>query len=428
MKSKNSKSQINQAVLLEEFLSKESLSIKEIMALLNCNRKSAYNYIERLKENGYLFQSKTIQNNKYYSIVKETASDNLLYHPVTADTLRKYTILHKLQNGSITANKLRSYFTVCKNKEENTDNKRIPLDVNLTHYYGIINDLIKNEDIVLNDSDKSYYLTGKNMPLQISLDYDSLWNLNMELSTAVQGTAYYQQLRDLYLKTCLLLGTIDEDTVHYNNYLVYGKKTGGLSGAAEKLQQITRLDYRHKVLQVNYTTKHGKEMSIPFAVGIIIYNTEKDVLYLLGEEFLDKNSTDSSLPAIIDVSDIIKAEESTLTHQRYHADSYIKMFDSMFSISSEEPENVKVEFDRVANVERKINHLKSRRKNASIQIEDNKIIYTDTISGLSDFAKYLRKFGKSAHVIEPQFLKDKMQQSVERTLARYEEVLADELS
>ncbi|MDE6914926.1 MAG: WYL domain-containing protein, partial [Lachnospiraceae bacterium] len=63
----------------------------------------------------------------------------------------------------------------------------------------------------------------------------------------------------------------------------------------------------------------------------------------------------------------------------------------------------------------------------SIQVENNKIIYTDTISGLSDFAKYLRKFGKSAHVIEPQALKNKMKQSFERTLARYEEVSTGEL-
>lgn len=428
MKSENSKSQVNQAVLLEQFLSMERLSIRQIMKLLHCSRKSAYNYIERLEKKGYSFQSKRIQNNIYYSLIKDTASDDTLYHPVTADTLRKYTILHELQNNPIEKHKLQSQFTVCKDDKEFAGNYRIPLDIRLTQYYSIIKSLISNGDIVLNDSNKKYYLTEKNMPLQISLDYDNLWNLNMSLSTAVEGSAYYQQLKNLYQKTCLLLGTIDEDTAHFNSYLIYGQKTAGLSGITEKLQQITKLDYRHKILEVNYTTKHGKDMSILFAVGMIIYNAEKDILYLLGEEFCGESGTSHSLPTIIDVSDITKAAQTGLTHQRYHADSYVKMFDSMFSISLEEPEYVKVEFDRVANVERKINHLKSWRKNASIQVENNKIIYTDTISGLADFARYLRKFGKSAHVIEPPSLKDRMRQSVERTLARYEEVEADELS
>lgn len=428
MKSKNSKSQINQAILLEQFLSAESLSIKQIMDLLNCNRKSAYNYIKRLEEKGHSFQSKTIQNNKFYSIVKGTVSDDLLYLPVTADTLRKYTILQELQNDPIAKDVLRSKFTVYKNNEDYTDSDRIPLDLKLTQYYEIMKDLINNEDIMLNDSNKKYYFTGKNIPLQISLDYNNLYNLNIELSTAVQGTAYYEQLKNLYHKTCILLGTIDEETVDNNNYLVYGKKINGVSSVAAKLQQITRLDYRHKLLQINYTTKQEKDMSILLAVGMMIYNVEKDILYLLGEGFCDKNNTNTFLPTIINVSDITQAAETNQKHQRYHADSYVKLFDSMFSISLEQPESVTVEFDRVTNVERKINHLKSQRKNASIQIMNDKIIYTDTVSGLSDFAKYLRKFGKSARVIEPPALKDKMKQSIERTLARYEEVPADELS
>lgn len=149
-------------------------------------------------------------------------------------------------------------------------------------------------------------------------------------------------------------------------------------------------------------------MSILFAVDMIIYNAEKNVLSLLGEEFCDKSGTGHSLPAIIDISDIMQAAQTSLTHQRYHADSYVKIFDSMFSISLEEPEYVKVEFNNTANAERKINHLKSWRKNAFIQVENNKLIYTDTISGLADFAQYLRKSRKSVHVIEPPSLKDRM--------------------
>ena len=40
---------------------------------------------------------------------------------------------------------------------------------------------------------------------------------------------------------------------------------------------------------------------------------------------------------------------------------------------------------------------------------------------------YLRKFGRNAHVIEPEELKNKMQKSVELTLERYKEELGYEL-
>lgn len=428
MKSQNSKSQINQATLLEKFLSVESLSIAQIMDLLKCNRKSAYNYIERLEEKGYSFESKTIRNTRYYSIIKDTFADDLLYQPVTADILRKYTILHELQNNPIAKKELHKKFTIYKNTESPTDSDRIPLDIQMTQYYKCIKDLTDNGDIQLNESDQKYYLTGKNLPLQISLDYDGLFNLNIELSTAVRGTAYYEQLKNLYQKTCLLLGTIDDDTAYSNHFLVYGQKISGLSSVTEKLQQITRFDYRHKVLQIDYTTKRGKDISILFAVGMVIYSAEKDILYLLGSELTDDADMQNLLHTIIDVSDITRVEETDIRHSCYKADFFVKSFESMFSISLEESANVKVEFDRVANVERKINYLKSQRVNAAIQVTESKIIFTDTVSGLADFARYLRRFGKSAHVIEPPALKDKMRQSAERALARYGEVPTDELS
>ena len=161
MKSQNSKSQINQATLLEKFLSVESLSIAQIMDLLKCNRKSAYNYIERLEEKGYSFESKTIRNTRYYSIIKDTFADDLLYQPVTADILRKYTILHELQNNPIAKKELHKKFTIYKNTESPTDSDRIPLDIQMTQYYKCIKDLTDNGDIQLNESDQKYYLTGK---------------------------------------------------------------------------------------------------------------------------------------------------------------------------------------------------------------------------------------------------------------------------
>lgn len=93
----------------------------------------------------------------------------------------------------------------------------------------------------------------------------------------------------------------------------------------------------------------------------------------------------------------------------------------MFSISVEKPVYVKVEFDRVAKVQRKVESLAKNRKYADIEVLEGKIVYTDKISGLSDFIMYLRRFGKSVHVVEPESLKRKLQYSVNNTLKRYGE-------
>ena len=116
-------------------------------------------------------------------------------------------------------------------------------------------------------------------------------------------------------------------------------------------------------------------------------------------------------------------EETIVTHSCYRSAYYEELFHAMFSISIETPVSVKVEFDRILNIERKIRHLTKQRNYANCEILENKIIYTDKISGLSDFAMYLRKFGRNAHVIEPPVLRERMKNSVERTLQHYEEEL-----
>jgi predicted DNA-binding transcriptional regulator YafY len=55
-----------------------------------------------------------------------------------------------------------------------------------------------------------------------------------------------------------------------------------------------------------------------------------------------------------------------------------------------------------------------------IYLED-KIIYTDVIYGIHDFARYLRSFGSACRVIEPLELRDVMKQTYERVLKNYGE-------
>lgn len=81
------------------------------------------------------------------------------------------------------------------------------------------------------------------------------------------------------------------------------------------------------------------------------------------------------------------------------------------------------------NIEQKINSLKKQRPNASIERNKlGKFIYKDKVSGLDDFASYLRRFGFGVRVLEPEELRDKMRYSVTETQRLYQEETNHELS
>lgn len=441
--------------------------------MLECNRQSVYNYIKRLEENGCSFTKFTHKNHIYYSFNQvNSTTDELLYEPITFDVLRKYTIVQQLQQGAIPKNELKDKFAfyssthyqketskdslsseessilktstleTCATKEKSpittlgteelttkkhTSEKPLierdctPLDVGITQYYHLLQDLIQAGDIVLNSSTKKYFLTGKNIPLQMVLDEDTLYKLHISLETMTRGTPYYNQFQSIYTKTSLLLGDITDTIPYFENYIVYGKKMNGLSTVAEQLKKISAYSYQNKVLEIRYHTKKQEEYSILFATGMLLYSVEKDILYLVGENYSQKQENATYPYSIIDASNILEIKETMFEHSCYCSDYYMQLFHSMFSISVETPVDVKVEFDRILNIERKIRYLAKQRKYATYKIIDNKIIYTDKISGLNDFAMYLRKLGRNAHVIEPPVLKDKMKYSIAQTLHRYEE-------
>lgn len=411
--------------------------------MLGCNRQSVYNYIKRLEENGCTFTKFTQHNHIYYSLNQDaTTTEELLYEPLTFDVLRKYTILQQLQQGAVPKEKLKdkfAFYSKTTHPQKTVDlspplteacteeliecRDCTPLDIGMTHYYHLLNDLIAAGEIECNHSTQKYFLTGKNIPLQMVLDEDTLYKLHISLETITSGTPYYNQFKSIYNKTSLLLGDVTDSTPYFENYIVYGKKMDGLTNISEQLKNITTHNYQNKVLQIHYQTKNQGERSVLFAVGMLLYSVEKDILYLIGEEYSQKNETQTYPYSIINVSTINHMEETIITHSCYRSAYYEELFHAMFSISIETPVSVKVEFDRILNIERKIRHLTKQRNYANCEILENKIIYTDKISGLSDFAMYLRKFGRNAHVIEPPALKDKMKYSITQTLYRYEEEL-----
>jgi predicted DNA-binding transcriptional regulator YafY len=82
---------------------------------------------------------------------------------------------------------------------------------------------------------------------------------------------------------------------------------------------------------------------------------------------------------------------------------------------------VKVRFyDDFHTISRVRRETQDRRWGALEQEEDDTFIYTDLISGLNEFRVWVRSFGESAEVLEPQKLRADLIESYQRILERYE--------
>mgnify|MGYP003430187793 CR=1 FL=1 len=98
----------------------------------------------------------------------------------------------------------------------------------------------------------------------------------------------------------------------------------------------------------------------------------------------------------------------------------------MFAISVEDPVHVKVEFDNIFAIKEKVNRLILNRPKASLTENGTTLCYEDEVSGLADFASYLRRYGSSCRVIEPESLKNLMKVSAQRILDAYKKLEDEE--
>ena len=106
----------------------------------------------------------------------------------------------------------------------------------------------------------------------------------------------------------------------------------------------------------------------------------------------------------------------------YMSEKFQSIMEKMFGATYDHQEyEVLVHFAKFGSIPEKIKQLSGTRRYSTLYEEDEKLVYTDRIIGLSEFAAYLRQFGKSCEVISPQILRDEMAKSPERVLKRYKE-------
>lgn len=417
------------ADLIQAFRERKVLSINDIGKLLSKGRPSrqtAYNYIEHLAERGFKLESEKEGRVTYYKLVSDpNEAPRIHYIPLNDKALRTYCIVQQIQKYPVYQKNLEKRFLFSSSDKPDKDlpyeDDKIPIDLRYSAFRNLVQELEQKKEIQLTNG--VYRATGRNIPILHRFTSKELLELLQRLKTLPDASPYHGQLESIAQKLDVLKVSCNLDPISNPSYLTYGKNHEMLEQISQWMKKLSDSNYTEKMIQVTYKTRSGETLTVLFQTGMVIYTVEKAKLYLLGKEYNSDPVLSVKYHTVIDVSSIIRIETTDYANTGYQSEEYKRIYSEMFSISLEDPMQVVIRFDLVANVRRKIQYLKQQRSHASITYfpEENQLEYRDTIRGLSDFANYLRQFGRSVRVIAPAVLKEKMSFSVDRALKRYEE-------
>ena len=198
-----------------------------------------------------------------------------------------------------------------------------------------------------------------------------------------------------------------------NRYNLFSKEQLGL------LEEFQAFPYKEYYLSIPYKTNTGSVIISHIAIGLIIYSVETNRLYLLGKN-------DEDLKTIIPLDHVLMNEITVLeehANHSYQSAEFQRIFDEMFHLSMEAPVKVRVRFENIPSISSKLQRLTETRMLSKTEIinDGREILYTDTLRGLEDFARYLRRFGRSALVDEPPELRERMIATSRKVLSLYNE-------
>ena len=427
----------------------EYITRDELMVKTGISKSRLSEIIKSISNDGY-----SIDSPSRSGLIKLDVSESSYVFPTIKDSdIRKWLILFLLSKyEKLTFREL--LIKLLYLKDANIDNSEILIDPNSDKTAYDNNNLIKNirnnsidsfyddyvdvaKDIIsvtslrsdLNDlkdagivsmiksKHTTYQLTSK-APYIIPISEDSLFEFCLKYERSASSTSDIKPLKQAYGKIQKLINIENDDI----NLKRFGKSNDISPKQIDAFNNFTSYPYKTNLLELSYSRKGEIQCDI-FAVGLLFYSVETGEFYVLGKNIL-KNRTESRR-----IDRFLNISPSTETHNEFHANKYYRIFEEMFSSQYEEKiYNVKVLFQDFGNVKKRFQDLKKIRSNSNIKAISSppencpySFVYTDTIRGLSDFARYLRGFGMSVLAVEPSELKEKMLFTYERIIKEYGE-------
>lgn len=373
----------------------EEISRESVMEQLQIKRRTLFLLLERLRGKGHL-----IKQRKGMLVL---LSQEETYPAISKDIIRYWWIIKRLQEhgGTMTAAELiRTY-------PHGTDSPLWCEDTLFT----VLEKMC--EYSLLKKEENGIYRLFQT-PFQLKLSDGDAEKLLTKLRDFKAGTSDSEILAHVYAK----IEDACPDVWIDNTTIPYYAQTRTASFSEEKLEAFRRFStfpYNTHALTIHYCTRGGRRKTFLFKTGLFLYSEEKGRLYILGE------SENSDI--ILDIEQIEEITATDVKHTLFRSKKYMDMASEMFGISVENKVLVKVLFDNAFNIREKLERLCSTRPTAVLtELSDQVLLFEDTIRGLADFANYLRRFGRSVTVLEPEKLRQLMCTSVERTLERYDRI------
>lgn len=185
----------------------------------------------------------------------------------------------------------------------------------------------------------------------------------------------------------------------------------------KKQDKIQEAISREKKVKFNYSSSKFDCLKIVCSPVAIVHNLTNKILYVK-----DSENNHYRIDRIISNIEILK-DNSNIS--LYKPDPYQKYFWGTEYKTQDEPVHIKLRISaETSNIIEKIkNDTILRSETCKLYHDDNFYYYEDDILGIQDFRKWLRGYGSSITVLEPQFLIEEMIQSAKNTLMYYGELV-----
>ena len=279
-----------------------------------------------------------------------------------------------------------------------------------------LNSLQKQGLVTQTRSNHIYYkLTGK-APQMIAVDPTSLYDFCEEFGKSASATSGLTPLKEAYTRIKRLIA-FEETDVKTGRF---GKINNLNQDVINSFNRFIEYPYKTNLIRIK-TDKVPEPDDEGFAVGLIFYSVETGYFYLLGRNI----KTDKVSAIRTDkIQEVIVLDK---TNKEFHSEKYYTLYNEIFSAAYEKKAHkVKVLYEAFSNVPKRFEDLHARRIASSIRpISDPpegcpyKFVYEDTIRDLDGFARFLRGFGRSVLVIEPQELVTRMVKAYKSIVENY---------
>ena len=284
-----------------------------------------------------------------------------------------------------------------------------------------ISALLTYEDRQKEDNTRFYSLSDS-APVITPISEDDSY----DFSDYYNNGGYSGELREVLNKISEKFEKIffDYGTEIYDSYITTGRINKISEGLLEKLNMFLRLPIKTRAVLVKHA---GNPEGDRIKTGIIIFSTEKNMLYIIGEK-TERKTEDKRDFTVIRMDKIISAEALEEKNDIYESNFYLELRKKMWGVTPEEPVDTEILFDNVPYVRKKVERLQRLRGETARVIyppkddEYEKIVYRDRIIGFNDFLPYIRSMGSSAVIIRPEPARQVMIERTKEIIDNYKEL------